>query len=531
MQRNMSSGTVQGVPFIDGNLYFIEGGLADSGPLQGSGYFLAVKFNCESWSDYDDVRVGLDPSAGTGLVSILNDPDKNGVFKVQDSSGELYPQKLVIETTIGEEVNTIECSTTLRFDDEAAPVAIPDSLNFRTVSENGVTTVEVDTDVYEPSPNTDIENLKVDFWYNDAESYVSLILEKEAGSNHIWSATLGSTLDDISDATNISPVDITNVDSNGDIKYIDGVGYKWEVDLDDITVADIKDGIETIESDSYEEIEQPPQIPASFTITAGKNDGNQFIKVEADDEKIQDINKLGIEFEFETGSGAYTYDVLGLQDGQTSGEWVVGAPAMIFSGVTGTDKVRRIVLRNFYYDDEEGEDMLYDQYEWSIESDTLTVADLQETTVADQYSGTLEYHEPALPSKFGIKAFKITDEDDNDDYLKIEAFAPSTGIQPSLANLTFSQCDILVNNSEQNDSATILLNLFPEYDRLRGIYSADNLVDYLSYDVDSITITDNNTGYTWTNTLSGVTVQDLLVAEQSAVECDVYAEAPVDNGD
>ena len=453
------------------------------------------------------------------------------MFKVQDSSGELYPQKLVIETTIGEEVNTIECSTTLRFEDEAAPVAIPDSLNFRTVSDNGVTTVEVDTDIYEPSPNTDIENLKVDFWYNDAESYVSLILEKEAGSNHIWSATLGSTLDDISDATNISPVDITNVDSNGDIKYIDGVGYKWEVDLDDITVADIKDGIETVESDSYEEIEQPPQIPASFTITAGKNDGNQFIKIEADDDKIQDIKKLGIEFVFETESGANIQSEYGLQAGQTSGEWISGSAAIIFRGVTGTDKVRRIVLRNFYYDEEEHTYTLDNQYEWSVESDTLTVADLQETTVADQYSETLEYHKPALPSKFKIKAFKYTDEEESDDYLKIEALSPNNSAQPSLANIPFSQCDILVSNSEQNDSSTILLNLFPSEDRLSGIYSADNLVDYLSYDVDSITITDNNTGYTWTNTLSGVTVQDLLVAEQSAVECDVYAEAPVDNGD
>jgi hypothetical protein len=75
-----------GAPYIDGNLYFIEGGLAQSGPLAGDGYFLAVKFNCESWSDYDDVRVGLDPSAGTDLVSIIDDPDKNGVFKVSNTS-------------------------------------------------------------------------------------------------------------------------------------------------------------------------------------------------------------------------------------------------------------------------------------------------------------------------------------------------------------------------------------------------------------------------------------------------------------
>ena len=78
-----------------GKLKFIEGGLASSGPLAGDGYFLALQFSATNWDAYTDVKVGLSPSAGTGLVSIINDPDKNGVFKITDTK----KQKFIIETT------------------------------------------------------------------------------------------------------------------------------------------------------------------------------------------------------------------------------------------------------------------------------------------------------------------------------------------------------------------------------------------------------------------------------------------------
>lgn len=63
---------------------FIEGGLSPSGPLAGDGNFLALKFTADDWSDYTSVKVGLEPSYGTGLVEIINDPDKDAVFKVND---------------------------------------------------------------------------------------------------------------------------------------------------------------------------------------------------------------------------------------------------------------------------------------------------------------------------------------------------------------------------------------------------------------------------------------------------------------
>ena len=87
---------------ITGNLKFIEGGLAQSGPLAGDGYFLALKF-----SDLDpeatSVKVGLEPSASSGLVEIIDDPDKNGVFKVANTS-----QKFKVVSTDGENLTTTQ---------------------------------------------------------------------------------------------------------------------------------------------------------------------------------------------------------------------------------------------------------------------------------------------------------------------------------------------------------------------------------------------------------------------------------------
>lgn len=71
---------------INGVLHFIEGGLAETGPLAGDGNFLALKFTADDWENYTSVKVGLDPSQGTGLVEIITDPDKNGVFKIADKN-------------------------------------------------------------------------------------------------------------------------------------------------------------------------------------------------------------------------------------------------------------------------------------------------------------------------------------------------------------------------------------------------------------------------------------------------------------
>lgn len=78
---------------ISGKLkYLDEGSIVDT---WGAGYFIALQF-----SDIDptatSVKVGMRPSQSSGLVEILTDPDKNGVFKVLNDS-----QDFVVVSTDG----------------------------------------------------------------------------------------------------------------------------------------------------------------------------------------------------------------------------------------------------------------------------------------------------------------------------------------------------------------------------------------------------------------------------------------------
>ena len=56
----------------------------------GAGNFLALKFTADDWSDYDEVLVGLNPSAGSGFVDVKPDPDKNGIFKISDTESQVF---------------------------------------------------------------------------------------------------------------------------------------------------------------------------------------------------------------------------------------------------------------------------------------------------------------------------------------------------------------------------------------------------------------------------------------------------------
>lgn len=61
----------------------------------GEGYFIGLGFdNFSSGLTYNDVKVGLNPSEGSGFVTL--DSDKMGVFKITDKNA----QKLgVVQTT------------------------------------------------------------------------------------------------------------------------------------------------------------------------------------------------------------------------------------------------------------------------------------------------------------------------------------------------------------------------------------------------------------------------------------------------
>lgn len=56
----------------------------------GAGNFLALKFNAADWTGYTSVKVGFEPSQGSGLVEIKDDPDKNSVGKVTNPSTQVF---------------------------------------------------------------------------------------------------------------------------------------------------------------------------------------------------------------------------------------------------------------------------------------------------------------------------------------------------------------------------------------------------------------------------------------------------------
>ena len=82
-----------------------------------AGHFVAVKFTTDDWSDYTSVKVGVEPSYGTGLVELINDPDKNGVFRVTDKDAQLF--KVICRNATTETVKTYTLNGLVLESDEA----------------------------------------------------------------------------------------------------------------------------------------------------------------------------------------------------------------------------------------------------------------------------------------------------------------------------------------------------------------------------------------------------------------------------
>ena len=72
---------------ITGTLKYLESGALVN--RWGAGNFIALKF-----TDIDpsatSVKVGLEPSYGDGLVEIIDDPDKDGGFKITDKDEQVF---------------------------------------------------------------------------------------------------------------------------------------------------------------------------------------------------------------------------------------------------------------------------------------------------------------------------------------------------------------------------------------------------------------------------------------------------------
>lgn len=90
--------TVNGSKITGTLKYVADGELAD---YWGAGNFLALKFD-DIDADATSVMVGLDPSEGSGLVEIINDPDKNGAFKITNKN----TQKFKVVQTVGDRTLT-----------------------------------------------------------------------------------------------------------------------------------------------------------------------------------------------------------------------------------------------------------------------------------------------------------------------------------------------------------------------------------------------------------------------------------------
>lgn len=87
---------------ITGTLHYLDDEDADLVKAWGAGNFLAVKFVADDWTKYTSVKVGLNPSVAGGLVEVLNDPDKDGAFKITDKD----TQKFVVVATDGTTTTT-----------------------------------------------------------------------------------------------------------------------------------------------------------------------------------------------------------------------------------------------------------------------------------------------------------------------------------------------------------------------------------------------------------------------------------------
>lgn len=72
---------------ITGTLKYLDSGaLVDT---WGAGNFIALKFSNLD-PNATSVKVGLDPSQGSGLVEIITDPDRNGAFKVTNKDTQVF---------------------------------------------------------------------------------------------------------------------------------------------------------------------------------------------------------------------------------------------------------------------------------------------------------------------------------------------------------------------------------------------------------------------------------------------------------
>ena len=96
---DIQTGVTVGDTAITGTLHYLDTG--EIAGYWGAGNFIALQFD-DIDANATSVKVGLDPSQGSGLVEIIDDPDKNGVFKITDKE----TQKFKVVTSDGTHTKT-----------------------------------------------------------------------------------------------------------------------------------------------------------------------------------------------------------------------------------------------------------------------------------------------------------------------------------------------------------------------------------------------------------------------------------------
>jgi len=73
-----------------GKLKYLTGSNAITGAW-GEGNFLAITFTADNWNAYDSVKVGLEPSRGSGLVELIGHlDDLDSVFKIGNDASQKF---------------------------------------------------------------------------------------------------------------------------------------------------------------------------------------------------------------------------------------------------------------------------------------------------------------------------------------------------------------------------------------------------------------------------------------------------------
>lgn len=86
---DMQSGVSVDGKEVHGTLKYLDGDNAITN-VWGDGNFFAFDLSGNNFTGLTSVKVGLVPSAGTGLVEIISDPDKDGICKVENKNVQKF---------------------------------------------------------------------------------------------------------------------------------------------------------------------------------------------------------------------------------------------------------------------------------------------------------------------------------------------------------------------------------------------------------------------------------------------------------